>query len=200
MNEFAFSTNNSTPKDVYIDTNNYDDREIPPILIPIDPDNHSQFGFCPIEHNPELKQTMENNDNIIKYEFTNKQSIQDRLLMINYAGNVLKKSDHKQLLNSIHKLSVSNCDFRYPVRDSILSTKNTKYGDWICNYNNCYEWNTYYRDNCKNCQMKRNQNIGPINPKPYTYDNYFYYTDNEYKKWKVRIQNLIDPLYDNIYI
>eukprot|EP01084_Bolivina_argentea_P076875 139361_1 len=147
------------------------------------------YGFDVQQDTPKFIETSECNGNIVKYMFTNRQKIQNRMALICYHKDTCLQ---KQLITGIKLLQKNNLDYRYPTKDLIIASKQSDRGDWYCDA--CYVPNTYRQTTCEKCGKERNQNMDDIVSKIYDYGQIMKYNIDEYSKWKIRIQNLIDPL------
>ena len=65
------------------------------------------------------KTSKSDDDNIIEYEFSNRQLIQNRMLKVNHNDNKVLR---QELIQSVKLLENSCMDYRYPNKDVILAS------------------------------------------------------------------------------
>eukprot|EP01084_Bolivina_argentea_P204385 349047_1 len=146
----------------------------------------------PYQHNPEITTETESNGNIIKYKFTNRQTIQKRMVIISHKKNDLLR---EELSNNIKSLQTHGFDYRYPYKSLIIASKQSLTGEWYCDkccLRNKGSWDSKTDQFCEQCGSERTMNI----PKDYQkdYKEIMEYNDKQFIKWKMRIQDVLDPL------
>ena len=195
---------------------------------------------------PEMKseKITNNNDEQILYSLNNNESIDIKLLRIH--SKLISSEINKELIESIKLLKKEIFDYRYLIRDQIISCKLQGYGEWICEqcftqnpstYNNNKEKDNNEKPKCLKCGMifikneyfcyksewklkwdkeKREKNwtkeqkeaerrkerdefVKKLNlynliNEEMNKQELISYHNKLFKKWKIRIQDLIDPL------
>eukprot|EP01084_Bolivina_argentea_P202843 346488_1 len=232
---FKSRTSNNT-------TNNDDDTNNNNEEIVVSKKYGAYSGYAQIigteENIPEL--TIKKSDSRTLYSITNNQSYNIRLLCSH--STLISESINKELISLIHPLEKTVLDYRYLIKDQIVSSKLNGWGPWICetcwqqnesNYNKdknektrcikcnkvfnqkeyfCYKsdwqikWDKEKRekdmtDEQKNIERIKEQrafenklNLYNKMSDAMSKQQLITYHNNLFVKWKMRIQDLIDPL------
>eukprot|EP01084_Bolivina_argentea_P031773 58795_1 len=159
---------------------------------------------------------LHNEEGILKYEFKTRRST-DRMLLVNY-NKLIDDTFSNEFLNNIKTLQQDSYDYRYPIESLILQSKlNDPSSGWYCDYDECWYYNqrsmikggwamrimgnSSNSDTCEKCdKTRRKDNVEELNiiAKPYeSIKTLVKYNNVQYLKWKIRIQDVIDPLLNN---